>query len=186
MLEAIPENYSKCVADIFKKCTYEHCYTSSVWNKNIHMYTGWKTNCAYMIKGKCIIPFYNDNYLYRMPDLLQDLNVVFNNISGLKYDINTKDILEKIKNNDKNIDTGHFLLDVYKKGTIHIKFKNEDHLRIFNVLAGKGSNALPPDFGKKKYNSMNYQEKQWCKDFGFTPEKYDNYVLKENNYLELN
>ena len=79
-----------------------------------------------------------------------------------------------------------FLLDVYKKGTIHIKFKNEDHLRIFNVLAGKGSNALPPDFGKKKYNNMNYQEKQWCKDFGFTPEKYDNYVLKENNYLELN
>ena len=186
LLEAIPENYSKCVADIFKKCTYEHCYTNSIWNKNIYMYTGWKTNCAYMIKGKCIIPFYNDGYLYEIPALLQDLNVVFNNISGLKYNINTKDILEKIKNNEKNIDTGHFLLDVYKKGTIHIKFKNEDHLRIFNVLAGKGSNALPPDFGKKKYNSMNYQEKQWCKDFGFTPEKYDNYVLKENNYLELN
>lgn len=173
LLEAIPENYNKCVADIFKKCTYEHCYTSSVWNKNIHMYTGWKTNCAYMIKGKCIIPFYNDSYLYRIPDLLQDLNVVFNNISGLKYDINTKDILEKIKNNEKNIDTGHFLLDVYKKGTIHIKFKNEDHLRIFNVLAGKGSNALPPDFGKKKYNSMNEEEKEIVKFFGFKPFEYD-------------
>ena len=45
---------------------------------------------------------------------------------------------------------------------------------------------LPPDMSRKKYKDMTKEEKEIVKFFGFNEFEYDNYVLKENNYLELN
>lgn len=183
LINSIPQSYEETVARIFNELTNEHCYTESVWNKTVHYFTGWKTNKAWKIEGKNIIPCYH-GYMYRIPDTLKDLNIVFENISGIKDNIDNKDIIDAITKYEKNIETKHFILDSYKKQTLHITYKNKDHLRMFNILAGKGLNFLPPDFGKKKYSDMNDKEKNLVKEFGLTVQEY-NTLSVTNNYLRL-
>ena len=185
LLRSIPESYERTVANVFRKLTNEHCYTNSAYNKTIYMFDGWKSNCCYMIKpkGKVIIPFYND-YFYRMPDVLVDLNTIFNNISGMNENIDTEEVRNKIKNYEKGIITKHFTFDSYKKGTIHIKFNNEEHLKQFNLIANIGNNALPPNFSTKKYSDMTEEEKQWINKLGFTANEYIS-LTENNTYIPL-
>ena len=186
LLEAIPENYNKTIYDIYNKLTNEYNYTESQYNKHVkfHYVNSWKTNKISKIEKKSIIPLYTE-YMYRVPEVLHDLNIAFNNLENKKYNIDTREIIDKLKNREKKINTEHFILTAYTK-SLHIEYKNAETLKRFNLMAMKGSGMLPPDMSKKKYKDMNEEEKEIIKFFGFTPEKYDNYVLKENNYLELN
>ena len=188
LIQSIPKSYEETVAKVFDTLTYKSYYSDTMWNSNIYLYSGWKTNSCYKINNKSIIGYYGD-YMYRVPETLNDLNIIFNNIKGTKYNIDTNEIVEAIKRCDKNIETEHFILDCYKKQTIHIKYKNKEHLQVFNILSGKGKNALPPDFGQKSYSSMDEEEKRIVKDFGLTIDEYDTFVLNQassNNYLRLN
>jgi len=188
LMQSIPKSYEETVAKVFDDLTYKSYYSDTMWNSNIYLYSGWKTNSCYKINNKSIIGYYG-SYMYRVPDTLNDLNIIFNNIKGTKYNIDTNEIVEAIKRCDKNIETEHFILDCYKKQTIHIKYKNKDHLQVFNILAGKGKNALPPDFGQKSYSSMNEEEKRIVAEFGLTVNEYDTLTLSQassNNYLRLN
>ena len=185
LMKSIPQSYEKTVANVFNKLTREHCYTESAYNSNILHFNGWKSNCCYMIKpkGKVIVPFYNE-YFYRMPDVLVDLNIIFNNISGRNENIDTEEVRNKIKNYEKEIKTFHFTFYSYKKGTIHIKFNNEEHLKQFNLIANIGNNALPPNFSTKKYSDMTEEEKQWINKLGFTVNEYIN-LTENNTYIPL-
>ncbi|MBR6901368.1 MAG: DUF4942 domain-containing protein, partial [Synergistaceae bacterium] len=40
---------------------------------------------------------------------------------------------------------------LYKKGTCHLKFKDMDLLKKFNIYCGKKSNMLPDDYGYAPY-----------------------------------
>ena len=114
------------------------------------------------------------------------LNIIFQNISGVNDDIATdKYLKEGIKHCEKKIETEHFTIDSYKKGTLHIKFNNEDHLKQFNMIAGKGKNWLPHDFGEKEYNNISTEEKAVCKDFGLSEEDYTRVAKPSNQYLRL-
>ena len=94
--------------------------------------------------------------------------------------------MKKVMNCEKKIDIGHFIIDVYKKGTIHITYKDNDLLTQFNILAGKGKNWLPDDFMTKSYKDMSNKEKELVKEFGFEPFKYDELVSKNTgNYIPL-
>jgi hypothetical protein len=184
LIQSIPKSYEETVAKIFDDLTNKWSYTDSLWNKTTHLYDGWKTNNCYKVVGKSIIP-YSTNYLYRVPDVLIDLNIIFNNIQGTQYNIDNKDIIDAIKRCEKNIETEHFLLSSFKKGTIHITYKDKRALDQFNILAGKGKNFLPPDFGQKKYSDMDENEKNLVKEFGLTVPEYDALGVT-NNYLRLN
>jgi hypothetical protein len=187
LMKAIPRSYEENVASVFDECTSKHCYSESSWNTNIHMYNGWKTNNAYKVNKKVIIPCHYSWSLYSVPDVLSDLNIIFNNISGSNYNIDTNEICKAIERAEKNIETEHFLLDSYKKGTIHIKFKDQNHLNLFNIMAGKGKNWLPDDFMTKSYKDMTKEEKDLVKEFGLTANEYNNLSLvsNRNNYLRL-
>jgi hypothetical protein len=185
LIKSIPKSYEETVAKIFDDLTNKWSYTDSLWNKSVHYYDGWRTNNCYKVVGKSIIP-YSTNYLYRVPDVLIDLNIIFNNIQGKQYNIDNKEVIDAIKNYEKDIDTEHFLLDSYKKGTIHIKYKDKKALEIFNILAGRSKNWLPPDFGQKKYTDMDEKEKQLVKEFGLSLQEYTLITLENNvNYLKL-
>lgn len=184
LIQAIPKSYEENVAKVFEDLTYKGYYSDTMWNSNIYLYSGWKTNSCYKINKKSIIRYYGD-YLYRVPDTLKDLNIIFNNIQAENYDIDNRDVIEAIKKCEKNIDTPHFYLSSYKKGTIHITYKDKKALEIFNILAGKGLNALPPDFGQKKYSDMNQEEKKLVVEFGLSVQEY-NALGVTNNYLRLN
>jgi len=186
LIQAITPMYEKGVAEVFDILTQKYHYSDNSYSKSIHLYNGWKTNNAFKIVKKVIIPCGSNWFGNRIPDVLRDLNIIFQNISGENDDIMTDKYLEEsIKKCEKKIETEFFLIDSYKKGTLHIYFKNEDYLKQFNLLAGKGKNWLPHDFGEKEYNNMNQEEKQVCSNFGLSENDYKKIVKPRNQYLRL-
>ena len=173
LMLAIPDNYNKAIYDIYNKLTNEYNYTESQYNKHVkfHYVNSWKTNKISKIEKKSIIPLYTE-YMYRIPELLYDLNIAFNNLENKKYNIDTREIIDKLKNREKKIDTEHFILTAYSK-SLHIEYKNAETLKRFNLMAMKGSGMLPPDMSKKKYKDMTKEEKEIVKFFGFNEFEYD-------------
>ena len=183
LMRAIPKSYEETVAVIFDNLTRKWHYSESAWSKTIHLFNGWKTNEAFKV-GKKVI-FSNYGHYWRICDTLNDLNVIFGNISGIKDEIhNNQDLIERIKRHDKNIETQHFLISTYKKGTMHITFKNKSHLDQFNILAAKGKHWLPDSFGKKPFSKMDAEEKEVVISFGLTPAEYD-LQLQVGSYVKL-
>jgi hypothetical protein len=189
LMKSIPQSYEETIAQVFDSITSKHYYSDREWEKNIHCYSGWKSNNGFKINSKCVISCYNNGWLYSLPELLTDFNIIFENISGTKDDLrkNNNELLERIKRHEKKIETEFFILDSYKKQTLHITFKNKDYLNAFNILAGKGKNTLPPDFGEKPYNNMTREEKEIVNNFGLNISEYSKICLisKQNNLLRL-
>ena len=67
----------------------------------------------------------------------------------------------------RNIEFKYFYLTVYKKGTAHIRFKDEYKYLVdaLNIYVGKKRSWLPPEYGKKTYNNMDEEEKRVVDDF---------------------
>lgn len=59
----------------------------------------------------------------------------------------------------------YFEISVFKKGTIHLIFRNEDVLRRFNIVACKGKNWLPQDYGYKPFEQLSFDEQEVMKSF---------------------
>lgn len=187
LVESIPKSYEETVAALLDDLTRKYVYSDSSWNASIHYYNGWRSNNSFKISKKVIIPCSTGFYFYSLPDTLRDLNIIFENLSGIKDNINEGDrVYKAIKNNEKKIETRFFLLDSYKKGTLHITFKDQDLLNKFNVLASKGKSWLPGDFGTKHYSDMTQEEKNLVKEFGLTVEDYSMLCLSnQRDYLRL-
>lgn len=185
LINSIPQSYIETVGKVFDDITHKYCYSETSWNQTIHLYSGWKTNQGMKINKRCIISC-PVTYVYQIPDTLNDLNIIFENISGIKDDLEQYKLRDKIKSFEKKIETQHFILDVYKKGSMHIFFKNQEHLNQFNILSGKGKSWLPSDFGNKYYSTMSDDEKDLVKGFGLDIKGYDKLVMTQpNSYLKL-
>lgn len=189
LMNSIPKSYEETIGDLFDAVTKKYNYTDSEYNKNIWGYSGWKSNNAYAIKKKCIIPCYlTTSYCsYNIPNELIDLNIAFNNITGIKDEDSFKynsDVIKQIKNAGKKIETTHFILNSYKKKTLHIEFKDKKALAMFNYLGAKGKNWLDGDFGTKSYSDMTTEEKEIVKILGFEPSEYQE-LSGQRDYLRL-
>ena len=69
------------------------------------------------------------------------------------------------KGETKNLNSDYFTATCYKKGTLHLTFKDEDMLRMFNVMAGKAKKWLPDWYGDKDYSTMSKEERQVVDSF---------------------
>ncbi|WP_152632556.1 DUF4942 domain-containing protein [Aliarcobacter butzleri] len=90
-----------------------------------------------------------------------------------EYDNGSKikiDVYEKLQSE-------YFEIKLYKKGTAHLTFKDENILRAFNIEAGKKKGWLPNDYGNKKYNELSLEEKELVKSF---ENNIDDYIKNEN------
>lgn len=107
LIRSIPQSYEETVANVFDDITSRHYYSDREWEKNIYGYSGWKSNNGMKINKKCIIRCYNDGFMYRLPDILLDLNIIFENISGEKDDLykNNNEIINMVKQYEKKIET---------------------------------------------------------------------------------
>lgn len=194
LMKAIPESYEENANRIFDELTYKSHYSERDWNKNIHMFNGWKTNDAYKIGAKNIVTF-SSCYMYGLPTILTDLIIIFENLSGIRDTLGDKyngagktyyqKILKSIERCEKGIDMQFFTLDVYKKGTIHIKYKDMKLVEQFNVIVSKYKKWLPDGFGTKSYSDMDEEELEVIRNFGIeTPEQYQVYSGRKD-YLRL-
>lgn len=190
LIDSIPNSYEQTCGDLFEAVTRKYNYTDNEWNKNIWGYSGWKTNNAYAIQKKIIIPCYlsAESFCYSLPDELLDLNIVFNNIAGIRDNDEFKysgEIHNRIKNKEKKIESTHFVMDSYKKGTLHVTFKDKKALAVFNYLGSKGKGWLNGDFTTKSYSDMNEEEREVVKILGFEPSDYNTYIGQRKDYLRL-
>ena len=151
----------------------------SSFSKNIHYYNGWKTNSAFKINKKIIIPSkgyggdkhdllswggkwqeygrYGDTTSY-VGDLIKALNIISD---------------ERIENSFENLGGGEyenkwFHLKCYIKGTTHITFKDLELLARFNIIAGQEKNWLPSD---DEIKSSKEAQKFIIKEFGISSVK---------------
>ena len=193
LMNAIPDSYEKTVAKVFDDCTRRYNYTDSEWCKTTWGYDGFKSNDAFAIKNRVIIPCYIANpnsYGTRIPEIFVDLNIIFNNIAGIKNKDDLKyqgEIYKAMTNHCKKFETEHFLISTFKKGTMHIYFKNKKHLAMFNYMAGRGKSWLGEGFADKPYDDMNDSEKEIVRALGFEPEDFKQMQLLQNKrqYIKM-
>ena len=163
----------KAIMDLFEKLTYTHTYDPD-FSSNKHYYNGWVTNKAWKIGKKCIIPTYgmfswyksssDTFYVSEAYNVISDIEKAFDYLDGGRTDeINLMSRLEgaNAQGKTRNIECKYFKVDLFKKGTTHIKFYPEamDLVDRLNIYASQKKVCLPPRYGKTRYKDMDKAEK---------------------------
>ena len=204
-----PKMIEEAILDMFEKFTYyafrDGRNVNNEYSKNIHLFSGWKTNTAYKVNKKIILPFraeYGNRLYSDKIDFLNDIDMVFNYFddkglknklleyvepAGYKQNISTTNTAEIVQGylhqgETKNIPTRYFNITFYLKGTVHLVFVSQEILRRFNIYVAKKRNWLPSDYS--------YSEKR-NKDVDFETDKDYQRIGKElaidtKNILMLN
>lgn len=177
LIDKFPLMIDEAIEFMFDKITSyalrERNYGRNEYATNIHYYNGWKTNQAYKINKKVILPFYVGwsgihTLSWEQESFFDDLDLVVSYFDAAAEAPRTGYIVKhhlQSQQQNKGIETKYFIIDIYKKGTMHIRFKDEDILRRFNIHIGKLRNYLPMDYGHKPKSDLSSQEEQIVKDF---------------------
>ena len=186
------DTLTQATVDIFDAMSRKYAYDKNYHEKSTHYFDGWKTNEAYKVGMKVINPTYTNvigwggkwNLDYRFAQKLDDIDKVMNYFdTETEYTSMSKAIHDSFAlGENKNIESTYFIVTIYKKGTIHFKFKSEDILRRFNITACKGKNFLPHDYGNKVYSDMTSEEKVVVNQFE-TVKKYEENVIVNSSNL---
>ena len=187
------------VVDIFDQFTHRHAWDEKLHNDNVHYFNGWKTNKAFYANKKIIIPYiycWDEMFKkwkvgYQHRDNMRDIDTVMNYFDGLDAYESIEKSLEKAFADGitRKILSTYFEISCFKKGTIHLIFRNEDIRRRFNIIACKGKNWLPQDYGDIPFNELKEDEKDIVKSFE-TEKKYTKNIKrplfeKKNNRLMI-
>ncbi|MEY8392922.1 DUF4942 domain-containing protein [Lachnospiraceae bacterium 45-W7] len=167
MSKHMTRSIEKCIVDLFDELSYRH---SMGCEKNIHYFNGWKTNQAWIINKKVIIPvydvfcniFHKFQYRYSICQKLSDIEKVFDYLSGaVSGSSSLPYILREAEDRQesKNIEFRYFTCNFYKKGTCHIVFRDEELLKKFNIFGAGQKGWLPPAYGRKTYQKMDKEER---------------------------
>lgn len=193
MNSKIYEGIEKSIVRLFDKFTEEHSYYPEC-KKTIHYFDGWVTNKAHKIGKKVIVPFYcyNSNSYgggryntFEIANMLKDVEKVFDYFGGSNEIFsNVTSILELNLNggNTRKIEFKYFYVSVFKKGTVHIEFKDQKLVDRFNIYVCKHKNWLPPAYGKIHYADMNTLEREVVDSFE-GKESYEKVLAEQDYYL---
>lgn len=176
---------------MFDRLTAEHSYYPE-FSKNRHYYDGWKTNSAYKIAKKVIIPCYGifsdwdgKPRTYEARKALEDIERILNFLDGhMTAEVDSWYAIDaNFKNGiTKNIQMKYFKATFYKKGTVHLTFNCPELIDRFNIYAAQNKNWLPPSYGKKTYKDMSADEKKVIDSFQ-GEQAYNKVMAKSNYYL---
>ena len=176
MQKKVVKGIEDTIMELFEEFSNKyHWYDET--SGNIHYYNGWKTNKAWIINKKVIIPLkaYDDYYTnrfrpthYDIVRKLQDIEKCFNYLDGGLTE--AVDLEESLKfaeeyGETKNIQLKYFTVTFYKKGTCHIIFNDDELLKKFNIFGSQHKGWLPPSYGKKPYKDMTAEEKAVVNEF---------------------
>ncbi len=168
MSKSLLTNIRKAIFDLFEDMTHRHHYAE--YSKNVHYYNGWKTNKAYKVNKKVIMPFYISDFYWNwgqgdqfhlpweMTSKICDIEKVFDYLAGtinaghdaLAHALDTAGK----EGQRRGIDTRHFKISIFKKGTCHIEFKDSELVKKFNIFGCQQKNWLPPGYGATQYAEL--------------------------------
>lgn len=167
----IQQGVQDTIVALFDRLTEQHSWYPEM-QKNIHYYNGWKTNKVHKINSKVIIPIHGliaDPYWSRQTinvreaeATIGDIEKVFDYLDGnMTAAVDLHGVLERAneEKQTKNIPCKYFDVTLYKKGTMHIKFRNQELVDRFNVYCCRKKNWLPPNYGKAQYSDLTTEEK---------------------------
>lgn len=186
------------ILDLFETLTAKYSYFKD-GDKNIHYYNGWKSNKAWIINKKVIIPlngafsydWWNKRYenkfdFSRVYSVLSDIEKSLDYLDGghNESEINLKYMLETACDAgiSRKIKCKYFYITVYKKGTCHIEFTDLDLLKKLNLYGSQKKGWLPPSYGKKTYRDMTEEEKAVIDEFE-GEESYNKTLANRDYYL---
>jgi hypothetical protein len=179
LLGSREKTLTDAVIDIFDMFTKRHCWSDGLYDENIHYFNGWKTNKAFRVNKRVVIPihgsyghpFVSYNGLWKLnhgaAETLHDIDIVMNYFDGMQGYVSMAKAIEESfeRRQTSKIRSTYFTITVYKKGTAHMTFNDPDILRRFNVVACKGKEWLPHDYGTKQYDAMDTEEKAVVEEF---------------------
>lgn len=198
----IGKGIEDAILSLFDKLSHEYHWHPET-SKNKHYYNGWRTNLSYKINKKVILPVMGFSpyrfdtkdrlEIYRVREQFEDMIKVFNYLSDNPIDKQlVGESMERANEIKKfDLDMRYFDLTFYKKGTCHIKFKDEKILDKLNIFGSQRKGWLPPSYGKRPFDEMSREEKEVIKDFqGEAKYKQvlqeSSFYLREPQTLQLN
>lgn len=160
------------IVALFDKLTEEYAWYPEC-AKNIHYYNGWKTNKVHKINSKVIMPTYgifstyswaakNTFELHQAEKTISDIEKVFDYLDGNEtaiVDLHGVLLRAYEAGQTRNIQCKYFDVTLYKKGTMHIKFRNQALVDRFNIYCCRKKNWLPPSYGRTVYKDMTAEER---------------------------
>ena len=165
------------IVALFDRMTAQHSWYPEC-QKNIHYYNGWKTNKAHKINNKVILPvngmfssysWEKDTFcLHTAYSTISDIEKVFEYLDGnMSAPVNLHFALECAQKagQTRNIHCKFFDVTLYKKGTMHIKFHNQDLVDRFNIYCSRKKNWLPPNYGRTSYAEMDREAQTVVDEF---------------------
>lgn len=199
----LAKGMEESILECFEKLSNAHAYNESVENGNIHYFNGWKSNKAHFVNSKCVIPawgcfarrFKKDKY-GRWKDVFENLDQFkcFNLLSDLEKSLDYLDkgetcpsplesnIQNAISNGQTKVSCKYFDVTFYKKGTCHIKFKNQRILDRLNIFAARQKAWLPPTYGRTHYADMDAESQRVVDEFQGR-EKYEEIMNAPQCYI---
>ena len=173
----VTKGVEEAILKLFDKLSTKFAWDESIHQKNVHYYNGWKTNKAWKVNRKVILPMngisatYSSTYRweYRIHDELADMVKAFNYLSPEKRNVqrlvgHSMNQAEQIQN-FANVDFRYFKATFYKKRSCHITFLDQDLLDKFNIFGSQRKGWLPPAYGKAAYDEMNTEAQTVVDDF---------------------
>lgn len=186
------------IVSMFESLSYQHSMEAA---GNVHYFNGWKSNSAFKINKKVVIPYvaawewgrleyyhYSDRSVYKkLDDLEKCLAFLQIGESEYVYDIDLSHQLKIYQEQQitRKMQFRYFEVDVFKKGTMHIKFRDEELLKRFNIYGCQHKGWLPPAYGKKSYKDMSAEEKQVIDEYEGQQEYEKVYANRENYILDV-
>lgn len=175
------------IETLFDSMTFKYTFDDSIHCKNVHYYNGWKTNDAFKVNKKVILPRIGiDPYdydkkrnklRYETPGELDDIDKVMNYFDGKNQYLRMSEVAREANGTilmEDIMESEYFKIRFYKKGTTHLTFKNEDVRRRFNIAVGKKKGWLPQDYGYTPFEQLTYETQEIVKSFEDDPKQYDN------------
>ncbi len=149
------------IVDVFEHlCQFDK--KNKVWIE------GWKTNSAYKVNKRIIVPwfiertfgYFNIKYGYSNDQVIRDFDKCLCHLAGKKLD-DIKTIIDSLKKRFDELRNGKvddkfecesefFDIRFYKKGTVHLKWKDEKLWQRFNMEAAKGKMWIGDDKNEEK------------------------------------
>lgn len=189
------------IVSMFEQLSYKNSMEAA---GNVHYFNGWKSNSAFKINQKVVIPYcqswdgifkkfdfwyygYGSNVFKILDDLEKCLAFLQIGDSEYIYDIDLNNQLKVYQQQQitKKMQFRYFDVDVFKKGTMHIKFRDMELLKRFNIYGCQYKGWLPPSYGKKSYSEMNAEEKQVIDEYEGQQEYEKIYNNRENYILDV-
>lgn len=191
MQKHVVKGVEDTILALFEELSNKHHWYDET-SKNVHYYNGWKTNKAYIINNKVIIPLSGyDNtwnkfsFRYDVLTKLRDIEKCFNYLDGgLTEAIDLEESLKFAEEygETRNIQLKYFTVSFFKKGTCHIVFNNDELLKKFNIFGSQKKGWLPPSYGKKNYSAMEPEERQVVDEFE-GEEEYKQVIKNADYYI---